>query len=518
MPGRVPAVTFTLLPAVDVADGQAVRLVQGEAGTETAYGDPLRGRAAPGSATGAEWIHLVDLDAAFGRGDNRELLADGRRRARRRRSSCPAASATTRRWPRRWPPAAAGSTSAPPRWSTRTGAPRRSPSTATGSRSASTSRGTHARRPRLDPRRRRPLRGAGPARRDGCARYVVTDVSKDGTLHGPEPRPAARRLRRDRPRRSSPPAASPSSPTCARSPALVADRASRARSSARRSTRAGSPCPRTAAARRGTTAGRRLTMSVAVRVIPCLDVDAGRVVKGVNFRDLRDAGDPVELAARLRRRGRRRADLPRHHRVVARAGTTMLRRRAPHRRAGVHPADRRRRRPHASTTSTGCCAPARTRSASTPPRSRRPELLAEIADRFGSQVLVLSVDARRVPTAAPTRRASRSPRTAAAAAPASTRSSGRRAAPELGAGEILLNSMDADGTQDGFDLELIARGARGGRRPGDRQRRRGRGRALRAGGRGRAPTPCSPPASSTSATSGSATSRPACGRRRWRSR
>ncbi|MFC6088991.1 bifunctional 1-(5-phosphoribosyl)-5-((5-phosphoribosylamino)methylideneamino)imidazole-4-carboxamide isomerase/phosphoribosylanthranilate isomerase PriA [Saccharothrix sp. BKS2] len=66
--------TFTLLPAVDVADGQAVRLVQGEAGTETSYGDPLDAALA-WQRDGAEWVHLVDLDAAFGRGSNRELLA-----------------------------------------------------------------------------------------------------------------------------------------------------------------------------------------------------------------------------------------------------------------------------------------------------------------------------------------------------------------------------------------------------------------------------------------------------------
>jgi 1-(5-phosphoribosyl)-5-[(5-phosphoribosylamino)methylideneamino] imidazole-4-carboxamide isomerase/N-(5'phosphoribosyl)anthranilate isomerase len=67
-------VTFTLLPAVDVADGKAVRLVQGEAGTETSYGDPLDAALA-WQRDGAEWVHLVDLDAAFGRGSNRELLA-----------------------------------------------------------------------------------------------------------------------------------------------------------------------------------------------------------------------------------------------------------------------------------------------------------------------------------------------------------------------------------------------------------------------------------------------------------
>lgn len=65
---------LVLLPAVDVADGAAVRLVQGEAGTETSYGDPLDAALA-WQRDGAEWIHLVDLDAAFGRGDNRDLLA-----------------------------------------------------------------------------------------------------------------------------------------------------------------------------------------------------------------------------------------------------------------------------------------------------------------------------------------------------------------------------------------------------------------------------------------------------------
>jgi phosphoribosyl isomerase A len=66
--------TLTLLPAVDVSGGQAVRLVQGEAGSKTSYGDPLQAALA-WQAAGAEWIHLVDLDAAFGRGSNAELLA-----------------------------------------------------------------------------------------------------------------------------------------------------------------------------------------------------------------------------------------------------------------------------------------------------------------------------------------------------------------------------------------------------------------------------------------------------------
>ncbi|MFM5968772.1 MAG: HisA/HisF-related TIM barrel protein, partial [Micrococcales bacterium] len=64
-----------LLPAVDVADGKAVRLTQGEAGSETDYGNPVEAAMTWVSA-GAEWIHLVDLDAAFGRGDNRAVIAD----------------------------------------------------------------------------------------------------------------------------------------------------------------------------------------------------------------------------------------------------------------------------------------------------------------------------------------------------------------------------------------------------------------------------------------------------------
>jgi 1-(5-phosphoribosyl)-5-[(5-phosphoribosylamino)methylideneamino] imidazole-4-carboxamide isomerase/N-(5'phosphoribosyl)anthranilate isomerase len=73
----VPASTpsFVLLPAVDVAGGQAVRLVQGEAGTETFYGAPIEAALAWQDG-GAQWVHLVDLDAAFGRGSNRELIAD----------------------------------------------------------------------------------------------------------------------------------------------------------------------------------------------------------------------------------------------------------------------------------------------------------------------------------------------------------------------------------------------------------------------------------------------------------
>src|SRR6201986_5583408 len=67
--------TLVRLPALDVADGQAVRLVQGAAGSETSYGDPLEAALA-WQNDGAEWVHLVDLDAAFGRGSNASLMAD----------------------------------------------------------------------------------------------------------------------------------------------------------------------------------------------------------------------------------------------------------------------------------------------------------------------------------------------------------------------------------------------------------------------------------------------------------
>ncbi len=100
----VPA--LELLPAVDVADGQAVRLVQGEAGSETGYGDPLEA-ALTWQEQGAEWIHLVDLDAAFGRGHNREVL----RRVVEEigiRIELSGASVTMSRWTGRWSSALRG--------------------------------------------------------------------------------------------------------------------------------------------------------------------------------------------------------------------------------------------------------------------------------------------------------------------------------------------------------------------------------------------------------------------------
>ncbi|MBV9093980.1 MAG: imidazole glycerol phosphate synthase subunit HisF [Streptosporangiaceae bacterium] len=197
-------------------------------------------------------------------------------------------------------------------------------------------------------------------------------------------------------------------------------------------------------------------MTVAVRVIPCLDVDGGRVVKGVNFRGLRDAGDPVELAARYDQQG---ADELTFLDITASSGgrDTMydvLRRAAeqvfiPLTAGGgvrsVSDVDRLLRA-GADKVAVGTAAVA------------RPELLAEAAERFGSQCVVLSVDARRAaPGTQPYPPSGFEVTTHGGRAGTGIDAVGwaRRAAADLGAGEILLNSMDADGTASGFDLELI---------------------------------------------------------------
>ncbi len=195
-------------------------------------------------------------------------------------------------------------------------------------------------------------------------------------------------------------------------------------------------------------------MSLALRVIPCLDVDKGRVVKGVNFANLRDAGDPVELARRYDAEGADEvtfldvsassSDRETTYDVVRRTAEEVF---VPLTVGGGvrSPEDvDRLLRSGADKVGVNTAAIA------------RPELITEIADRFGSQVLVLSVDARR--TTGDVRTAS---------GYEVTTHGGRRGtgidavewahrAAELGVGEILLNSMDADGTTAGFDLQMIA--------------------------------------------------------------
>ncbi|MFX4271003.1 imidazole glycerol phosphate synthase subunit HisF [Propionibacteriaceae bacterium Y1685] len=191
-------------------------------------------------------------------------------------------------------------------------------------------------------------------------------------------------------------------------------------------------------------------MTLAVRVIPCLDVHDGRVVKGVNFTDLRDAGDPVELAAAYDRAGADEVtflDISASHEgrettreVVGRTAETVF---------------------IPLTVGGGVSSPddvdallraGADKAAINTAAVHRPEVITEITRRFGNQVLVLSVDARRDPDQPSgfgvTTHGGRSDADLDALAWA-------RRGVELGVGEILLNSMDADGTTSGFDLEMI---------------------------------------------------------------
>ncbi len=191
-------------------------------------------------------------------------------------------------------------------------------------------------------------------------------------------------------------------------------------------------------------------MSLAVRVIPCLDVDAGRVVKGINFKELRDAGDPVELAATYDKEGADELtflDISASH--EGRATTLEIVTRTAEQvfipltvGGGIRSVEDVDRMLRAGADKIAVNTAAIV----------RPELIAEIADRFGNQVLVLSVDARRAP--------------GTDSGFEVTTHGGRKSAGidaiewaakavELGAGEILLNAMDADGTEDGFDIDLI---------------------------------------------------------------
>ena len=194
-------------------------------------------------------------------------------------------------------------------------------------------------------------------------------------------------------------------------------------------------------------------MALAVRVIPCLDVDAGRVVKGVHFENLRDAGDPVELAAEYYRQG---ADELTFLDVTASTGHRRTMFDVVNRTAqqlfipltvggGVHSVDDvdQLLRCGADKVSVNTAA------------INNPTLISDISQRFGSQVLVLSVDARRERGEQHTQSGFEV-----------TTMGGRHStgidalwwalrAQELGAGEVLLNSMDADGTENGFDLEMI---------------------------------------------------------------
>ena len=194
-------------------------------------------------------------------------------------------------------------------------------------------------------------------------------------------------------------------------------------------------------------------MSLSIRVISCLDVDAGRVVKGVNFLDLRDAGDPVALAARYNAEGADEliflditassSDRSTMYDVVSRTAESVFIPLTVG--GGVRAVDDfdRLLRAGADKVSLNTAA------------LNDPDLLRDAAERFGSQCVVLSIDARRCPEGVFTESGFEV-----------TTHGGRRSTgidavkwaiegTALGAGEILLNSMDADGTKEGYDLALI---------------------------------------------------------------
>ncbi|MGH8894963.1 MAG: imidazole glycerol phosphate synthase subunit HisF [Actinomycetes bacterium] len=200
-------------------------------------------------------------------------------------------------------------------------------------------------------------------------------------------------------------------------------------------------------------------MSLAVRVIPCLDVDAGRVVKGVRFTDLRDAGDPVEMARVYDTEG---ADELVFLDITASSGSRETTYDVVRRTAeqvfipltvggGVRTVDDVDRLLRAGADKVGVNTAA----------VARPELVSEIADRFGAQVLVLSVDARRSDLARRTTGSALTPSGFEVTTHGGRTGTGIDAVDwaarcaAAGAGEILLNSMDADGTQAGYDLELL---------------------------------------------------------------
>jgi len=201
--------------------------------------------------------------------------------------------------------------------------------------------------------------------------------------------------------------------------------------------------------RAGAAADQR-AQGLSVRVIPCLDVDAGRVVKGVNFTDLVDAGDPVEMARVYDAEG---ADELVFLDITASSGSRETTYDVVRRTAeqvfipltvggGVRSVEDVDKLLRAGADKVGVNTAG----------IARPELLSEIADRFGSQVLVLSVDARR---------AEGTPSGYEVTTHGGRQGTGidavewARRGQELGVGEILLNSMDADGTQAGYDVEML---------------------------------------------------------------
>lgn len=430
-----------LLPAIDLRHGKAVRLLQGDEARATVYRDDPRALLAELAAAGVSRVHVVDLDAALGEAPQRELVA-----------------AMLRIFPR-----------------IQLGGGLRSPEAIAGALAAGCDRVVVGSLLPRDPAgfaelaRRHPGRivpaldvaggqvkiagwkeAAGFSLEDlcralrglPCPAVLVTDVERDGMLAGPN-FALTRRVSR-----------------LAGLPALLSGGIGSLGDLAR-----GAAIPEIA----GAVAGKalyegRFTLSEALaacaapsthltrRVVPCLDVAGGRVVKGVRFQDLADQGDPAETAARYAAQGAdeivfldvtaapegRETDLEWVRRTAEQVFVPLTVG------GGVRSVEDGRRLLHAGADKVGVNSAA----------VARPELLGELARRFGSQCVVLSVDARRRPEGG-----------WEVVTQGGRQATGldalewiRRGA-ESGAGELLLTSIDRDGTRGGYDLDLLAEAA-----------------------------------------------------------
>lgn len=461
-----------LLPALDLRHGRAVRLRQGDASRETVYGgDPFAILAAFAQA-GAGRVHLVDLDAALGEAPQRELVERLIDRLART-GGAPAIQL-----------GGGLRDGAAVRWALAAGCAR----AVVGSLLARSPEGFRelalelpgclvpalelaGGEVRIAGWREGAGRGLGELC-DGlrglpCPAVLVTDVERDGMLAGPNLELARRVARLSAlPALLSGGVRSLADIEAARRLPEIAgvvvgralyegtlDLAAALRACAGEGPGAGPGASNAAAA--GNLPGTQCPSGLARRVIPCLDVADGRVVKGVRFAGLRDQGDPAESALRYAEQGadeivfldigaapeRRETDLGWVQRTAERVFVPLTVG------GGVRSAGDASRLLGAGADKIAVNTAA----------VARPELLDELARRFGSQCVVLSVDARRRPAPAEGWEV---------VVEGGRRTTGRdalewiAAAVERGAGEILLTSIDRDGTRGGYDLELISAAAR----------------------------------------------------------
>jgi cyclase len=422
--------SFIVYPAIDVREGRVVRLAQGDYAQETRYGgDPLE--LARDYARGAQWLHLVDLDAAKAGGYTLAPLLPASPRT--------GLQVQTGGGVRADDVARILDASGASRVVVGSLAVREPQRVLHWMAEVRRERITVA----LDTRRdAEPASGAcrcmaGPkppagtlddccgTTRGGLRHLLCTDIARDGMLSGPEPRRCTQHLR-----------ASPR-PAVQASGGVrdVADVASRARGGAAGAV-LGAPAGRPAVDLCG---GAGM---LSRRIIPCLDVRDGQVVKGVRFRDHVDMGDIVELALRYRDEGA--DELVFYDITASPKGRAWIVAGWSGWRADRHSVLRRRRHPLVDDAA-GVLHAGADKVSINSPALERPELIVELADAFGVQCVVVGIDSRAMPTA----------NGACAATPAirsKTRALRKRTLDwvveaQRGAGEIVLNCMDSDGVR-----------------------------------------------------------------------